>query len=90
MRHHVALSVVGADRLPHSGYMRPRIAQEKPVKAGKVPYTILRVTQFFEFIGRIADGGTDGNTVRLAPALMQPSRLMTSPPRLPASQSRQR
>jgi uncharacterized protein YbjT (DUF2867 family) len=72
VRHHVALSVVGADRMPDSGYMRAKIAQEKLVKAAKVPYTILRATQFFEFIGRIADGSTDGNTVRLAPALMQP------------------
>jgi uncharacterized protein YbjT (DUF2867 family) len=72
VKHHVALSVVGADRLPDSGYMRAKIAQEKLVKAGKVPYTIVRATQFFEFIGRIADGGTDGNKVRLAPALMQP------------------
>lgn len=68
----MALSVVGADRLPHSGYMRAKIAQEKLVKAGKVPNTILRATRFFEFIDRIADGGTDGNTVRLAPALMEP------------------
>jgi len=70
--HHVALSVVGADRVPDSGYMRAKIAQEKLIEAGKVPYTILRATQFFEFIGRIADGSTEGNTVRLAPALMQP------------------
>jgi len=72
VRHHVALSVVGADRIPDSGYMRAKIAQEKLIKAATVPYTILRATQFFEFIGRIADGSTDGNTVRLTPALMQP------------------
>lgn len=72
VRHHVALSVVGADRIPDSGYMRAKIAQEKLIKAAAVPYTILRATQFFEFIGRIADGSTDGNTVRLSPALMQP------------------
>ena len=72
VRHHVALSVVGADRMPDSGYMRAKLAQEKLIKAGKVPYTILRATQFFEFIGRIADGSTEGNTVRLTPALMQP------------------
>ena len=70
--HHVTLSVVGADRLPESGYMRAKIAQEELVKAGPVPYTIGRATQFFEFIGRIADSGTDGNTVRLSPALVQP------------------
>ena len=70
--HHVALSIVGADRLPDSGYMRAKIAQERLIKAGKVPYTILRATQFFEFIGRIADEGTKENTVRLTSALMQP------------------
>ena len=70
--HHVALSVVGADRLPESGYMRAKIAQEETVKAGSVPYTILRATQFFEFIGRIADSSTEGDTVRLAPVLVQP------------------
>jgi len=70
--HHVALSVVGADRNPDSGYMRAKLAQEKLIEAGKVPYTILRATQFFEFIGMIADGSTDGNTVRLTSAMMQP------------------
>jgi uncharacterized protein YbjT (DUF2867 family) len=70
--HHVALSVVGAERSPDSGYMRAKLAQEKLIKAGTVPYTILRATQFFEFIGRIADDATEGNTVRLPPALMQP------------------
>jgi uncharacterized protein YbjT (DUF2867 family) len=72
VRHHVALSVVGADRLPDSGYMRAKVAQEALIKTGAVPYTIVRATQFFEFIGRIADGSTDGDTVRLSPALMQP------------------
>jgi uncharacterized protein YbjT (DUF2867 family) len=70
--HHVTLSVVGADRLADSGYLRAKIAQEELVKAGPVPYTIVRATQFFEFIGRIADSGTDGDTVRLSPALVQP------------------
>ena len=70
--HHVALSVVGTDRLPESGYFRAKVAQEDLVKAGPVPYTIVRATQFFEFIGRVADSGTDGNTVRLSPALVQP------------------
>ena len=70
--HHVALSVVGADRLPDSGYMRAKVAQEAAIKAATIPYTILRATQFFEFIGRIADGSTDGDRVRLSPALMQP------------------
>jgi uncharacterized protein YbjT (DUF2867 family) len=71
--HHVTLSVVGADRLAaESGYMRAKIAQEELVKGGPIPYTIVRATQFFEFIGRIADSCTDGNTVRLSPALVQP------------------
>jgi uncharacterized protein YbjT (DUF2867 family) len=70
--HHVTLSVVGADRLTDSGYMRAKLAQEDLVKAGPIPYTIVRATQFFEFIGRIADSSTDGDTVRLSPALVQP------------------
>jgi uncharacterized protein YbjT (DUF2867 family) len=71
--HHVALSVVGADRLgAESGYMRAKVAQEELVKAGPIPYTIVRATQFFEFIGRIADSGADGDTIRLSPALVQP------------------
>jgi uncharacterized protein YbjT (DUF2867 family) len=70
--HHVALSVVGTDRLPDSGYLRAKVAQEEMVKAGPIPYTIVRATQFFEFIGRIADSSTDGDTVRLSPALVQP------------------
>ena len=70
--HHVALSVVGADRLPESGYMRAKVTQEEMVKGGPVPYTILRATQFFEFIGRIADSSMSGETIHLAPALIQP------------------
>ena len=70
--HHVAASVVGADRLPDSGYLRAKVAQEDLIKAGTVPYTIVRATQFFEFIGRIADSSADGDTIRLSPALMQP------------------
>src|SRR5215218_8763659 len=70
--HHVTLSVVGTDRLPESGYFRAKVAQEELVKAGPLPYTIVRATQFFEFIGRIADSSTDGDTVRLSPALVQP------------------
>lgn len=72
VKHHVALSIVGADRNPDSGYLRAKIAQEKLIKASSVPYTILRATQFFEFIGGIADGSTEGNTVRLTPAKLQP------------------
>jgi uncharacterized protein YbjT (DUF2867 family) len=70
--HHVALSVVGTERLQESGYFRAKLAQEEAVKAAAVPYTILRATQFFEFIGRIADASTDGETVRLPPVLIQP------------------
>ena len=70
--HHVALSVVGADRLPDSGYLRAKVAQEALIKAANVPYTILRATQFFEFLGAIADAGTSDGTVRLSPAMVQP------------------
>jgi uncharacterized protein YbjT (DUF2867 family) len=71
--HHVALSVVGADRLRDSGYMRAKIAQEELIKAAGVPYTILRATQFFEFLGAIAGGGAaEDGTVHLSPALAQP------------------
>ena len=70
--HHVALSVVGTDRLQDSGYFRAKLAQEEAIKAASVPYTILRATQFFEFLGRIADSSTDGDTVRLPPVLIQP------------------
>jgi uncharacterized protein YbjT (DUF2867 family) len=72
VKHHVALSIVGADRLPQSGYLRAKVAQEEAVKTASVPYTILRATQFFEFIGGIADSSTDGDTVRLAPVFVQP------------------
>jgi uncharacterized protein YbjT (DUF2867 family) len=70
--HHVALSVVGADRLPDSGYLRAKVAQEKLIKASKIPYSILRSTQFMEFGGRIADAASDGNMVRVPAALIQP------------------
>jgi uncharacterized protein YbjT (DUF2867 family) len=70
--HHVALSVVGADRLPDSGYMRAKVAQERLIKAGKMPYTIVRATQFFEFLGGIAGPREEGDTVRLPTAPMQP------------------
>jgi uncharacterized protein YbjT (DUF2867 family) len=70
--HHIALSVVGTDRLQDSGYFRAKLAQEEALKAGGVPFTILRATQFFEFIGRIADSSTDGETVHLPPVLVQP------------------
>jgi uncharacterized protein YbjT (DUF2867 family) len=70
--HHVALSVVGADRLPDSGYMRAKLAQERLIAASRVPYTILRATQFFEFLGQIAGPKADGETVRVPAAPMQP------------------
>ena len=70
--HHVALSVVGTERLPESGYFRAKIAQEKLIKDSSIPYSIVRATQFFEFVESIADGATDGDTVRLAPVLIQP------------------
>ena len=70
--HHVALSVVGTDRLLGSGYFRAKMAQENLIKASSVPYTIVRATQFFEFVSGIAQSATEGQTVRLPPALMQP------------------
>jgi len=70
--HHVALSVVGTERLLASGYFRAKMAQENLIKASKIPYTIIRSTQFFEFVGSIAHSATDGQTVRLSPALVQP------------------
>jgi uncharacterized protein YbjT (DUF2867 family) len=72
VKHHVALSVVAADRNPDSGYMRAKLAQEKAIKEGRVPYSIVRATQFFEFLGAIANARTEGNTVRLSSGLMQP------------------
>jgi uncharacterized protein YbjT (DUF2867 family) len=72
VRHHVALSVVGTDRLQSSGYFRAKMAQENLIKAAKIPYTIVRATQFFEFVGAIAQAGTDGGTIRVPPARMQP------------------
>jgi uncharacterized protein YbjT (DUF2867 family) len=72
VNHHVVLSVVGTERLQDSGYFRAKLAQEEAVRAAPVPYTILRATQFFEFLGRIADSSSDGQTVRLPPVLIQP------------------
>jgi uncharacterized protein YbjT (DUF2867 family) len=70
VKHHVALSVVGADRVPDGGYMRAKVAQEKLIQTSKVPYTILRATQFFEFLAAIAGPGAD--TVHVSSAPMQP------------------
>jgi uncharacterized protein YbjT (DUF2867 family) len=73
VRHHVALSVVGTERLSESGYMRAKIAQEKLIQGSSIPYSIVHATQFFEFVKSIAAAAaTDGNTVRLAPVLIQP------------------
>src|SRR5438094_5326805 len=72
VKHHVALSVVGTDRLLASGYFRAKMAQEKLIKASQIPYTIVRATQFFEFAGGIAQNAAEGTTVRLPSALMQP------------------
>ena len=69
--HHVAVSIVGADRLPDSGYLRAKVAQEAEIEAGSVPYTILRSTQFLEFIPQIAEAGAAGDSVRLSTGLMQ-------------------
>jgi uncharacterized protein YbjT (DUF2867 family) len=71
-RHHVALSVVGTDRLQDSGYFRAKLAQERLIKTSGIPYTIIRATQFFEFLGAIAAAGTDDRRVRLSNASFQP------------------
>ncbi|WP_194722085.1 SDR family oxidoreductase [Noviherbaspirillum malthae] len=72
VKHHVALSIVGTDRLPDNGYFRAKLAQENLIKASKIPYTILRATQFFEFMEGIINSADDGGTIRLSPALIQP------------------
>src|SRR4051794_31165389 len=69
--HHLAVSIVGADRLPDSGYLRAKVAQEGEIEAGTVPYTILRSTQFFEFLSQTVEAGAEGDSVRLSPGLMQ-------------------
>ena len=70
--HHVALSIVGSDRAPGSGYLRAKVAQEKLIRSSSIPYSIVRATQFFEFLKSIADAATDGNTVHIPPVLFQP------------------
>ena len=72
VRHHVALSVVGTERLSESGYFRAKIAQETLIKGSSIPYSIVHATQFFEFVKSIAAAATDGNRVRLAPVFIQP------------------
>ena len=72
VRHHVALSIVGTDRTPDNGYFRAKVAQEKLIEAAGIPHTIIRATQFLEFLGAIAASSADGNKVRLSPGLFQP------------------
>ncbi len=72
VRHHVALSIVGTDRTPENGYFRAKVAQERLIKTSGIPYTIIRATQFLEFLGGIAASATAGNIVRLSPGLFQP------------------
>jgi len=72
VQHHVALSIVGTDRTPENGYFRAKVAQEKRIEASGIPYTIIRATQFLEFLGAIAASSADGNVVRVAPGLFQP------------------
>jgi uncharacterized protein YbjT (DUF2867 family) len=72
VRHHVALSIVGADRVPDQGYYRAKVAQEKIIEVSGIPYTIVRSTQFLEFLGGIADASTSGGVVRVPPSLLQP------------------
>jgi uncharacterized protein YbjT (DUF2867 family) len=72
VRHHVALSIVGTDRTPDNGYFRAKVAQEKLIEASGIPYTIIRATQFLEFLGTIAATSADGNMIRLSPGLFQP------------------
>jgi uncharacterized protein YbjT (DUF2867 family) len=72
VQHHVALSIVGTDRVPDQGYYRAKVAQEKLIEASSIPYTIIRSTQFLEFLGAIVDASTDGSVVRLPAGLLQP------------------
>src|SRR5262252_7553400 len=72
VRHHVAVSIVGTDRMPDNGYFRAKVAQEHLIEASGIPYTIIRSTQFLEFIKGIADASAEGNIVRLSPGLFQP------------------
>jgi uncharacterized protein YbjT (DUF2867 family) len=72
VRHHVALSIVGTDRTPDNGYFRAKVAQEKLIEASGIPYTIIRSTQFLEFLKGIADSSMDGDKVRVSPGLFQP------------------
>jgi uncharacterized protein YbjT (DUF2867 family) len=72
VRHHIAVSIVGTDRMADNGYFRAKVAQERVIEKAGVPYTIIRATQFMEFLGGIAASGAEGNTVKLSPGLFQP------------------
>ncbi|MTW09569.1 NAD(P)H-binding protein [Pseudoduganella eburnea] len=72
VKHHVALSIVNAERMPNSGYMRAKVAQENIIKDGRIPYTIVRATQFMEFMAGIGQGSVVEGAIRLSPALIQP------------------
>jgi uncharacterized protein YbjT (DUF2867 family) len=72
VRHHVALSIVGTDRTPDNDYFRAKVAQEKLIESSGIPYTIIRSTQFLEFLRAIADSSAHGNRIRLSPGLFQP------------------
>lgn len=72
VRHHVALSVVGTERLPDSGYLRAKLAQERLIEASPIPFSLIHATQFFEFVTSIADAATEGDVVRMAPVRFQP------------------
>lgn len=83
VKHHVALSVVGNEKLPDSGYFRAKIAQENLIKTSPVPYTIVRATQFYEFVGAIAQSNNDAEGIRMPPANCSPSPRATFPPLWP-------
>jgi len=72
VKHHVALSIVGTDRTPDNGYFRAKVAQEKLIEASGIPYTIVRATQFLEFLGAIAESSLDGNVIKVSPGAFQP------------------
>jgi uncharacterized protein YbjT (DUF2867 family) len=72
VKHHVALSIVGSDRTPENGYFRAKVAQEKLIVASAIPYTIVRATQFLEFLGAIAEAGVDGDVIKVSPGAFQP------------------
>ena len=88
VRHHVALSIVGTERTPDNGYFRAKVAQEKLIEASGIPYTIVRSTQFLEFLGAIADLSADGNLVRLPPVLFQPIAVKTGMRPIPRARYR--